>query len=71
MEQNLGLFYGLSFLTAVAAFAYAMEQNLSRRESIALAMAMGAASVMQTGTQAPDGETVKALSRQVEMEKLP
>lgn len=56
--------------SVVAAMAYGMEKNLSRRERIALAMAMGAASVMQSGTQAPDGETVKKLAQQVKFREL-
>lgn len=56
--------------SVVAAMAYAMEKGLSYPESIALAMAMGAASVMQSGSQAPDMDTVKALSQQVITGKL-
>ncbi len=51
--------------SVVAAMAYAMEKNLPREQAVALAMAMGAASVMQSGTQAPDMETVKTLTQQV------
>ena len=46
----------------VAAMAYGMEKGLSREEQIRLAMAMGAASVMQSGTQAPRKETVRELA---------
>ena len=53
----------------VAAMAYAMEKNLSREESIALAMAMGAASVMQSGSQAPNMDTVAKLAKQVKIQK--
>lgn len=56
--------------SVVAAMAYAIEKGLSRQEQIALAMAIGAASVMQSGTQAPDRETVLCLVQQVKMEKL-
>ena len=55
--------------SVVAAMAYAMEKKLSREQAIALAMAMGAASVMQSGSQAPDLDTVQTLSRQVQFEK--
>lgn len=56
--------------SVVAAMAYGMEKGLPRQEQIALAMAMGAASVMQSGTQAPDGKTVFEMAKQVEIEKL-
>lgn len=56
--------------SVVAAMVYGMEKGLPMEEKIALAMAMGAASVMQTGTQAPDAKTVWELSKQVEFEKL-
>ena len=54
----------------VAAMAYAMEKELPRQQQIQLAMAMGAASVMQSGTQAPDAKTVYHLAEQVEYTKL-
>ncbi len=54
----------------VAAMAYAMEKRLSREQSIALAMAMGAASVMQSGSQAPDMDTVARLASQVKIKRL-
>lgn len=56
--------------SVVAAMAYGMEKDLSKPEQIALAMAMGAASVMQSGTQAPDARTVFELTQQVEIEKV-
>lgn len=56
--------------SVVAAMAYAMEKGLPRQEQMALAMAMGAASVMQSGTQAPDADTVFALAKQVKIENL-
>jgi len=56
--------------SVVAAMAYGMERGLSRKEQISLAMAMGAASVMQSGSQAPDAETVLSLAKQVTFEKL-
>ncbi len=56
--------------SVVAAMAYGMEKDLTKQEQIALAMAMGAASVMQSGTQAPDARTVFELKQQVEIEKV-
>ena len=56
--------------SVVAAMAYGMEKNLPRQEQIALAMAMGAASVMQSGTQAPDMDTVQTLFGQVFIQEL-
>lgn len=56
--------------SVVAAMAYGLAHDLPREDRIRLAMAMGAASVMQSGSQAPDGETVWNLSKQVEFEKL-
>ena len=55
--------------SVVAAMAYAMEQNLPKQDAIALAMAMGAASVMQSGSQAPDMPTVQTLAKQVQIRK--
>ena len=55
--------------SVVAAMAYGLQENLSVEESLLLAMAMGAASVMQTGTQAPDKELVSRLYRQAEVTK--
>lgn len=56
--------------SVVAAMAFGLEQGFSKEEQIRLAMAMGAASVMQSGTQAPDWETVQKLSRQVELHRV-
>lgn len=56
--------------SVVAAMAYAMERNLTKEEAIALAMAMGAASVMQSGSQAPDLSTVQTLTKQVNIKPL-
>ena len=56
--------------SVVAAMAYAMEEKLPREQQISLAMAMGAASVMQSGTQPPDAKTVFQLAGQVEFEKI-
>lgn len=55
--------------SVVAAMAYGLARNLPREDQIRLAMAMGAASVMQSGSQAPDAETVMALTKQVVFEK--
>lgn len=57
--------------SVVAAMAYGLEKNLPRQEQICLAMAMGAASVMQSGSQAPDVSTVQTLSRQVQIYAFP
>ena len=54
----------------VAAMAFGLERDISRIEQIALAMAMGAASVMRDGTQPPDVKTVYELSQQVQIERL-
>ena len=57
--------------SVVAAMAYGLENNLSKEDQIRLAMAMGAASVMQSGSQAPDAKTVWDLAKQVEFTRLP
>lgn len=54
----------------VAAMAFGICRGLDREAQIALAMAMGAASVMQDGSQAPDRELVETLAQQVKIEKL-
>ena len=54
----------------VAAMAYGQTQNLSREEKIRLAVAMGAASVMQDGSQPPEAKLVWELAKQVAVEKL-
>lgn len=54
----------------VAAMAYCLERELPMEKCITLAIAMGAASVMQSGSQAPDIQTVYRLAEQVEFEKL-
>ncbi len=54
----------------VAAMAYGLEKGLSHRDTICLAMAIGAASVMQSGSQAPDAETVRFLAGQVIVEEI-
>ncbi len=54
----------------VAAMAYGLEKNLPDEEQIALAMAMGAASVMQSGSQAPSADLVQSLATQVTPERI-
>lgn len=56
--------------SVVAAMAYGLQEKLPLEEALLLAMAMGAASVMQSGTQAPGKELVYKLSEQVKTEKL-
>ena len=56
--------------SVVAAMAYGQERKLSREEKIRLAMAMGAASVMQSGSQPPEAQLVWELAKQVSLEKL-
>lgn len=54
----------------VAAMAYGQAQDLSREEKLRLAIAMGAGSVMQSGTQPPEAELVWKLAKQVKLTKL-
>ena len=54
----------------VAAMAFSHARNLSREEKIRLAVAMGAASVMQDGSQSPKAELVWELAKKVQVEKL-
>ena len=54
----------------VAAMAYGLEKNLPETEMIRLAMAMGAASVMQSGSQAPAADLVQSLAIQVTPEAI-
>lgn len=56
--------------SVVAAMAYGLQEKLPLEEALLLAMAMGAASVMQSGTQAPGKELVYKLSEQAEAVKL-
>ncbi|MBQ4642000.1 MAG: 1-phosphofructokinase [Oscillospiraceae bacterium] len=49
----------------VAAMAFAESRGLSEQQTIRLAMAMGAASVMQDGSQAPREDLVRKLKEQV------
>ena len=56
--------------SVVAAMAYGQARNLSREEKIRLAVAIGGASVMQSGTQPPEAGLVWKLAQQVKMKKL-
>ena len=56
--------------SVVAAMAYGQAMNLSREEKIRLAVAMGAASVMQSGTQPPEASLVWELASRVRITKL-
>lgn len=56
--------------SVVAAMAYSQANHLNREERIRLSIAMGAASVMQSGTQPPEAGLVWELARQVKLEKL-
>lgn len=54
----------------VAAMAYGQAENLNREEMLRLAIAMGAGSVMQSGTQPPESTLVWKLADQVKITKL-
>lgn len=56
--------------SVVAAMAYGYEKNLSREEKISLAVAIGAASVMQDGSQPPEAHLVWELAKHVQIQKL-
>lgn len=56
--------------SVVAAAAYGQAKNLTREARIQLAVAMGAASVMQSGTQPPEAQLVWELAQQVKIAKL-
>ncbi len=56
--------------SVVAAMAYGLQEGLPVEKALPLSMAMGAASVMQSGTQAPDRELVYQLAEQVQFEEL-
>ena len=56
--------------SVVAAMAYGQAKNLDREQMLRLSVAMGAASVMQTGTQPPESDLVWELARQVVLTKL-
>ena len=56
--------------SVVAAIAYGRSRNLCREAKIRLAVAMGAGSVMQSGTQPPEEKLVWELADRVRFEKL-
>ena len=56
--------------SVVAAMAYGKEKNLPLEEKIRLAVAMGAASVMQDGSQPPKASLVWELAKDVQIVKL-
>ena len=56
--------------SVVAAMAYGKVKNLSREEKIRLAVAIGAASVMQDGSQPPEAAQVWELAKGVQITKL-
>lgn len=56
--------------SVVAATAYGQVKNLSREERIRLCVAIGAASVMQSGTQPPESTLVWELAQQVKIKKV-
>ncbi len=56
--------------SVVAALAYAFERDYSLEESLRLAMACGAANVMEQGTQAAKKSAVDALIDKVEINEL-
>lgn len=56
--------------SVVAAMAYGKQKKLSLEEKIRLAVAMGAASVMQDGSQPPEAALVWELAKHVQLKKL-
>lgn len=54
----------------VAALAFAAERGLGAEETVRLSMAMGAASVMLPGTDAPDVECVRRLCGEVRVKTI-
>ena len=54
----------------VAAMVYSKEKGLDRETAIRLAVAMGAASVMQDGSQSPEKKLVEKLAQNVKLKKL-
>ncbi|HJA28118.1 MAG TPA: 1-phosphofructokinase [Candidatus Olsenella pullicola] len=56
--------------SVVAALAYAEERSMALEDAARLAMATGAANVMQSGTQAAERELVNSLLDQVSIEPL-
>jgi len=56
--------------SVVAAMAFGQSRKLSREEKMRLSVAMGAGSVMQSGTQPPAADLVWELTKQVKLKKL-
>lgn len=56
--------------SVVAAMAYGKEKKLPREEMLRLAVAIGAASVMQDGSQPPEASLVWELTKHVQLKKL-
>ena len=56
--------------SVVAAAAFGQVRNLSREERIRLCVAIGAGSVMQSGTQPPEADLVWELAKQVAIQKV-
>lgn len=56
--------------SVVAALAYAQERGMDLEDAVRLAMATGAANVMQTGTQAAERSLVDELLPRVTLERL-
>ena len=56
--------------SVVAAFAFADAQGLSTEDALRLAMATGAANVMESGTQAADRSVVDSLIEKVQLTRL-
>lgn len=54
----------------VAALAYGLDTNLSFEEMARLSVAAGGASVMMSGTQAPERDTILTLEKQVALQPL-
>ena len=54
----------------VAAMAYGAEKGLTDEQRLKLAIAISAASVMCSGTQAPDTETIEKLYHQVKTREV-
>ena len=66
----INIFLLVAIVISVAAMAFSQARNLSREETIRLAVAMGAASVMQSGTQPPEADLVWELAKQVVIKKV-
>lgn len=56
--------------SVVAAFAFANAQGLSTEDALRLAMATGAANVMESGTQAAERSVVDSLIKKVQLTRL-